>query len=517
MALRAFRWAYLRTGGRYVRGVLWLQLQLAHLVVLAGIGLLTIYQPLGSDFWRVVLVAEGLMAVENLLAFVHMSRCLRPADAWLRGERTPAAAEAAWRALAALPRSSVGHMKYVSPAVNIAPFCLITAALLDLGTTGTLALFAGGLVVLVYGLFLRFFAMELALRPVLEDVSCDLPAGFGLRRAGVSLRTRLLVALPLLNVITGVVVAGVSARGDVTLEDLGLAVVVAVVVAFTVTLELTLLLARSVVDPIVELEGATRRVSDGDLEVRVPVATDDETGRLAVAFNEAVEGLAERARLREAFGAYVDPDVARRILREGVSLEGEEVDVTVLFLDIRGFTAMAERSSAREVVTRLNAFFDVVVPILVRHGGHADKYVGDGLLGVFGAPERMTDHADRAVAAALEMLAAVRDRWGDDLRIGVGVNSGPVVAGTVGGGGRYEFTVIGDAVNTAARVEAATRMSGDELLITADTLRLLRTSPVDWEERSGLPLRGKTRSVALYAPAGANRPAASAGREFEVA
>ena len=110
------------------------------------------------------------------------------------------------------------------------------------------------------------------------------------------------------------------------------------------------------------------------------------------------------------------------------------------------------------------------MPVLVRHGGHANKFVGDGLLGVFGAPERLPDHADRAVAAAIEIARLVDDAYGDELRIGIGVNSGPVLAGTIGGGGRLEFTVIGDAVNTASRVEQVTRETGDTVLITEATL-----------------------------------------------
>src|ERR671930_697900 len=154
-------------------------------------------------------------------------------------------------------------------------------------------------------------------------------------------------------------------------------------------------------------------------------------------------------------------------------LEGEEAEVTVLFVDIREFTAFAERAGAAEVVRELNAFYEHVVPVLVRHGGHANKFIGDGLLGVFGAPERLPDHADRGVAAALEIAAVVRHAYRGRLRIGIGVNSGPVVAGTIGGGGRVEFTVIGDAVNTAARVEEVTRVTGDDVLVTEATRCLL--------------------------------------------
>ena len=152
------------------------------------------------------------------------------------------------------------------------------------------------------------------------------------------------------------------------------------------------------------------------------------------------------------------------------------------------------------MVARLNDFYERVVPILREHRGHANKFIGDGLLGVFGAPERVEDHADRAVAAAVDIAALVRRHYGDDLRIGIGVNSGPVLAGTVGGGGRLDFTVIGDAVNTAARVEEATRQTGDEVLVTQATCALLTRDSFDFVERPPVELRGKTEQVRLFAP-----------------
>jgi adenylate cyclase len=142
------------------------------------------------------------------------------------------------------------------------------------------------------------------------------------------------------------------------------------------------------------------------------------------------------------------------------------------------------------------------VPRIAQHGGHANKYLGDGLLAVFGAPERLRDHADSALAAALEIDRAVRERFGD-LRIGIGINSGPVVAGTIGGGGRVEFAVIGDAVNTAARVEAATRETGADILVTEATR--LRGDYGGLEARPPVALKGKTAAVRLYAPAEAAR------------
>lgn len=508
MLLRAFRRFYAWQGRRYPRLVLWLQLQVAHVVVAGGVGLLTVYQPLGEHFWAVMAAGQVLLLAENAVAYRVMSRMLAPVDDWLRGDRSPAAAVRAWRALAELPSRFTRRWRAVPVFTSVIPFSAFTTLLLGLPWQSFLLIALGGLVAVVYGMFLRFLAHELALRPVIEQVSRDLPDDFELGEAGISLRTRLLLALPLLNIIAGVVVAGLSTTGTATLSDLGVDVAVAVVVAFTVSLELTILLARSIVDPIEQLRRMAERVAAGDLGARVPVASTDETGRLAQTFNEAVGGLAERERLREAFGIYVDPDVADRVLEEGVALAGEEVEVSVLFVDVRGFTELAATAGAREVVGRLNALFEEVVPCVTRHGGHANKFVGDGLLAVFGAPDRRADHADRALAAALAIAQHVRERFHGELEVGIGANSGTVIAGSVGGGGRYEFTVIGDPVNVAARVEEATRSCGDEVLVTSALIGALRRpAGVTWAERTGIRLKGKADPVTLYAPRARERVA----------
>jgi class 3 adenylate cyclase len=234
------------------------------------------------------------------------------------------------------------------------------------------------------------------------------------------------------------------------------------------------------------------------MSARVAVTSGDEIGQLARSFNEMLTGLGERERLRTAFGSYVSPDVAERVMAEGELLEGEDVEVTVMFVDIRDFTPFAERSTARETVTYLNDFFGLVVPIIERHRGHANKFIGDGVMGVFGAPERLPDHASRALAAALEIAAALEERYHGSLRVGMGLNSGPVSVGSVGGGGRLEFTVIGDAVNVAARVEQLTRETGDTILLT-EAARCLLDGSVELEPRGEAPLKGKSDPVPVYA------------------
>ncbi len=465
-------WAIAR---RNPYALVWAQFGLAHLVVLGGIGLLSLYQPIHSgDFWLLVGVSQAIVSIDNLSSIKLTRRLWRPVWTWEQGARDEAATVRAWTALATLPIEYVRSVRKYPFVFGYLPFVAFITWKLHLVWYSFFIIAAAGTAVLACGLIVRYFVIEIVSRPVLERLAAGLPADFAIDGPGLPLRWRLLVAAPVINVITGVVVAGLATHGHhVRLADLGVAWLIAVGVAFTISLELMFLVLRSLGSTLRDLQEATDRVRRGDYSERVPVVATDETGQLAQSFNTMVEGLDERERLREAFGAYVDPAVADRVLVEGADLEGEEVEVSVLFLDVRDFTAFAERSTPRQVVSTLNDFWELVVPVLLRHGGHANKFIGDGLLAVFGAPERLPNHADRAVAAALEIVACVRDRYGGEVSVGIGVNSGPVIAGTVGGGGRIEFTVIGDTVNTASRVEKVTREVGYDVLITESTRRLL--------------------------------------------
>jgi class 3 adenylate cyclase len=179
-------------------------------------------------------------------------------------------------------------------------------------------------------------------------------------------------------------------------------------------------------------------------------------------------------------------------------MTGEDAMVTVLFVDIRDFTRFADQATARDAVALLNEYFGVVVPVLEEHGGYAYQFLGDGVLAVFGAPVPLADHADRAVAAAAAIVAAVAERLGDRCHVSIGVNSGLVIAGTIGGGSRFEFGVIGDPVNVAARVEEATRRTGDAVLVTEATRCLLENGAV-LESRGLVELKGKPAPVPVYA------------------
>jgi class 3 adenylate cyclase len=199
--------------------------------------------------------------------------------------------------------------------------------------------------------------------------------------------------------------------------------------------------------------------------------------------------------------AQVALDTMLRLLREGQFLSGEEVDVTIMFVDIVGFSARAEILPAEQVCGELNAFFELVVPVVEEHGGHTNKLIGDGLLAVFGTPVKLDDHADRAVLAACIVQEKLDERYRGTLRAGVGLHTGSVIVGTMGGGSKLDFTFIGDAVNVASRVEALTRKTGDAILITEATKDALRRPTAVLASRGTEVVKGRSEPVSLFAVA----------------
>jgi class 3 adenylate cyclase len=251
--------------------------------------------------------------------------------------------------------------------------------------------------------------------------------------------------------------------------------------------------------PIRDLAAGSERVAAGDYGHRLPVVQDDDLGALAASFNRMQAGLAERQRLQSAFGTYVDPALAARLLQQGDDVfTGERREVTVMFVDIRDFTPFAEANTADDTVARLNALFEIVVPAVVDAGGHVNKFLGDGALAVFGAPNDLANHADAAVNTAVLIHRLVAERFGGELRIGVGINTGKVIAGTIGGGSKLEFTLIGDAVNVAARVEQLTKTTGDAVLLTQRTVDALVSRPVGLTDRGSHALKGKSVQVQVF-------------------
>ena len=496
--------AYAGGGVRFLRGALLGQLALAFVVATVGAVLTRLYAPASiADLAIMVAFSWLIAAAFTVFAVGPIRAAMVPLERWKRHPAEESAREA-WSALADLPFVLLrSRAQYVAAIVLIAIWDVVGVGRLGLSSASSVLFIPGSVLVWLYWLALRFFIVEQLLRPALAEVGCDLPDGGTAGEPRATLASRLLVAVLAITVMAGTVVAGIV--GDHTLTSLAIGVGASLAVAFTVAVVLVVLLADSVAGPIADLRTAAERVGKGDLDVRVPVVSLDETGALARSFNAMVEGLRERERIREAFGTYVDRDVAEHILREGTDLAGEEVEVTMMFIDVRDFTGFAERSSAPEVVATLNRLFELVVPIIRHHGGHVDKFVGDGLLAVFGAPRRQADHAREALDAALAIDRVVRERFEGEIAIGIGLNSGTVVAGNVGGAGRLEFSVIGDAVNVAARVESATRTTGDSILVAEDVKRLLTDESIELDERPQVPLKGKTKSVMLYAPREASR------------
>ena len=218
--------------------------------------------------------------------------------------------------------------------------------------------------------------------------------------------------------MTALVVAAFVSDGAGT-GKLAIAVIGSLAVGLGLSRRLTLLLSHSITEPIAHLRAALARVGQGDYDVRVPVLSSDELGELSNAFNRMAQGLAERERIREAFGTYLDKDVAGFILSGDLPDDGVEVDVSIMFCDVPNFTPFAEHASAPQIVATLNGLFETLVPVITDHGGHVDKFIGDGLLAVFGAPRRQPDHADRALATALAIVEKVSSA--DGLEIGIGL------------------------------------------------------------------------------------------------
>lgn len=308
--------------------------------------------------------------------------------------------------------------------------------------------------------------------------------------------------LSILSVAFGFSVAGATVAGEFDQSEQSplLWVIIACVLTLGFAVPITVIsVFGPSLQPIRDLAEGTKRVAAGDYSRRLPVVQDDDLGALAGSFNRMQAGLAERQRLHAAFGTYVDPSLAARLLEQGDDVfTGERREVSVMFVDIRDFTPFAEAHTAEETVAHLNALFEIVVPAVVGAGGHVNKFLGDGALAVFGAPNELAKHADAAVRAAVSISRLVAERFGGRLRIGVGINTGVVIAGTIGGGGKLEFTLIGDTVNVAARVEQLTKITGDVILMTDQTVRALVSRLPGLADRGAHALKGKSDPITLF-------------------
>ncbi|HWJ83042.1 MAG TPA: adenylate/guanylate cyclase domain-containing protein [Nocardioides sp.] len=262
------------------------------------------------------------------------------------------------------------------------------------------------------------------------------------------------------------------------------------------------LFAKSVGEPMCELTQDLAAIEAGDLDVHVEVNEWGEIGMLQAGLNRAVVALREREQLRDLFGRHVGTDVARRALRHGVELGGEEIEAAALFVDVIGSTAFAAARPPAEVVAALNRFFEVVVEVVDAHGGLVNKFEGDAALCIFGAPLRLDDPAGRALAAARAMGERLRERV-PELDAGIGVSQGLVIAGNVGSTSRLEYTVIGDPVNEAARLTEQAKERPERVVASQ---RIVESAASDershWRLLEPLLLRGRLEPTVLAVPAG---------------
>jgi adenylate cyclase len=247
-------------------------------------------------------------------------------------------------------------------------------------------------------------------------------------------------------------------------------------------LVLAVLISRLVAEPVDQLRAAAQAVAGGRFDVQVPLRRADEFGVLIGEFNRMVVELREKELLRQTFGLHVGRKAAEQILARDPGLSGSEQIITVMFVDIRGFTARAAGVDPAVVVAVLNEFLRVMVHVVEgHHSGMVNKFLGDGFMALFGAGAVVENHADEALQAAREMLLHLDELNGrfalegrDPLAIGIGLQTGPAIVGSIGSPERLEFTAIGNTVNLASRIEALTKVVGETLLISAATRAALR-------------------------------------------
>ncbi len=275
-------------------------------------------------------------------------------------------------------------------------------------------------------------------------------------------------------------------------------VVVLSTVSVAIGLRSLILVSRSISDPLNDVVAAMAEVERGQIGRTVDVYEQSEIGRLQNGFNRMVAGLTERDRLRDLFGRHVGPDVAR-LAEADEAPSGEERDVAILFIDLADSTQLTASRSPHEVADLLNDFFQTVVEAVDEHGGLINKFQGDAALAVFGAPRSAPDAAAASLRTARALAATLRRLPVVDF--GIGVSAGPVFAGNIGAENRYEYTVIGDPVNEAARLaDAAKQTPGRALASGAAMERADADERLHWESRDSIMLRGRSAPTLTSAP-----------------
>ncbi len=307
-------------------------------------------------------------------------------------------------------------------------------------------------------------------------------------------------------------VSGHFENPEVMIAQLAQAGTVIFVVFVALGIVLTLVIAQTLTRPLACIADALRRVRGGDLDVRVRVGAPDEVGLLENGVNALVETLQDRERILHTFGRVVEPAVRDRLLSGDVGLGGELRTAAVLFCDLRGFTALAEHTPPTEVVATLNEFFTAMTAWVRSCGGFVDKFIGDAMLVIFGLLDEQRDGAASGAAAAVRCALGMRERLAElnatraesgrpPLVVTVGIHAGEVLAGRIGAEDRHEYTVIGDTVNVAARLQQLCKETEHGVLVSEVAYELARSAGVRCEvaQRDAVTLRGRREPVRVLA------------------
>jgi len=348
---------------------------------------------------------------------------------------------------------------------------------------------------------LYYLLLERALRPL---TALALDARLPERPVAPGVTDRLMFAWSLGTgvPILGVVVVGIAGltKSDVNPDYVAAACIFLGLVATAVGLLATKIVARSIGDPLTSVRRALDRVAEGDLDAQVRVEDGSEIGLVQAGFNRMVDGVHERERIRDLFGRQVGHDVAHAALRDGARLGGEEREIGAMFVDLVGSTSMALALPPTEVVRLLNRFFRVVIEVVESERGLVNKFEGDAALCVFGAPVASPDPAGDALGAA-RVLAGRLEREVPEIGFGIGVSAGTAVAGNVGSESRFEYTVIGDPVNEAARLCELAKDRPERLLASDSALRRAADGEAaEWLVGERTVLRGRLEATNLASP-----------------
>jgi adenylate cyclase len=444
------------------------------------------------------------MSAGGVIGWWWGGRWFRPVRAWVEAERAPTARERNFTLAVPLRCSIINATAWLSAAalffVINAPFSIALACHV------AEVIVLGGLTCVALGYLLT----ERIMRPITARALSYGPVAP--RRPGVKGRLVLTWLCASGVPMLGLVLLGAGILADpieTTVPQMAWSVVAIAAIGLTAGLLGTALVAKSLAEPLSAMRAALTRVEEGDLTARVQVDDGSEVGLLQSRFNAMTAGLEERERLRDLFGRHVGEEVVQSALDgDAPRLGGEVRDVAVLFADLVGSTAMAAERPPAEVVRVLNDFFAIVVDVAKEHGGWVNKFEGDAALVVFGAP---ADHADAAGAALGAARELHRRMDGMPLRAGIGVSAGPAVAGNVGAEERFEYTVIGDPVNEAARLCELAKRRDDCVLASATAIEAASGGERHrWLECDEVLLRGRRDPTRIAAPVGArDRTAAS--------